>query len=234
MIASRVLHIKPLKINTTTVLVSTPVTRVCVADLASGEGVAKCFPNSVSIIKRNAHSKKITTKVFSNGKLHMTGACSVEEAQAVAIDLVTNRLGVAECTASDLDVNVHMVNASFKVARSFLMEETCNVLVEGQQADGRIKSVTYEKSHHPAINIRLADKKGTILLFRTGSVIITCPGNVFDVYKMCLDLIEGLKKNTFHAATCRASGGRQEPPKKRGRKRKCESEAFYNDLSLIL
>lgn len=195
---------------------------------------SKHFPNSV--ILKATYNKHIVVKVFSTGTFQITGAKNFKSASIASTE--ASRI-VRSLSCSDTDEAtpvpkptfvVQMINGSFRIENHICLEQLYTELSDNK----RIFSMTYEKSDHPAINLKLIDSIGkpvTALIFRTGSVIITGASNFDSLHVMLIDVMALLDSSCSCqyavAAVVKA------PPKKRGRKRKAESDMFYDSVSLL-
>jgi len=197
------------------------------------------FANCV-IIKGtdDVEGKRVATKIFRNGALHMTGATSMDMAFRVAKHCVMSLGLVSTVSRDDITINVQMINASFKVAgKNFMMKEMYESIAGC--GDKRLVSVTFEKEDHPAINMKVVagcqeqKKPSTILMFRTGSVILTgmaCGEQMAKAFGLAIELLTRFRVFTFDVDVADVTCG---VPKKRGRKRKAVTDAFYDDLDLV-
>lgn len=190
------------------------------------------FPNCIIYQHEN-----VAVKVFTNGNIHMTGTKNLLDAQQIALahlKLIKHVLDFPMTYQPKVrHIEIQMINSSFKLGKHVLMDALAQVMAKPNAYSSIIYSATYEKTDHPALNIKLHNvttcKKSTFLLFRTGSVILTGIASIEDlkfVFEKSLELMHYFSRYLI------------EPPpkpvgpiekKKRGRKRK---DDFYKNFVL--
>lgn len=233
-----------LQINTMTMLVETNLNIIPMDTLKSklseevlqmfGTGLKtkKTFSNCI-IFSFTYESRFVAVKMFSNGKLHITGLHCYEHAEAVSLkhmELVKHVLEMGdEYSPKILNVSNHMINASFKLKKCI---DLGNLSKLASTVKENIYSVLYEKTTHPGINIKIHDpdyqsKKITILVFSTGSIILTGMKNLdglrcaFTTFMHLVDLFPQVLKPACFLI---------KEKKKRGRKPKKAKEDFYSSF----
>lgn len=106
-------------------------------------------------------------KVFENGKIHITGTRSLSEACEKTWELFTRVLPAKECEKLVLDHFAHqMINLKFRLHTALVLEE----FVERVRRQG-VYTVFYDPSRYPGVRIKMLC--GTLLIFATGSVLVT-------------------------------------------------------------
>tara|TARA_E500000178_G_C16970587_1_gene730746 strand:- start:454 stop:1356 length:903 start_codon:yes stop_codon:yes gene_type:complete len=161
----------------------------------------------------------VSIKIFPNGKIQVAGLCNIK-ACAYIIRKVSNK---CSCFADKIiisDAKIAMINSDFKLSNSLNLTKFCDILSNYSiQQNGNFLSVIYQPIKYPAINCKFIcdnyleeyckhiDKyshkkkfnyKLSILIFRSGSIIITGGNNLEDylyTYKYLLDLINKNFKN---------------------------------------
>ena len=137
----------------------------------------KSFSNSV-ILKFKGHRNNIAVKIFSNGKLHITGPRSAVE-NLEAIDLVCLVMDVIYKkeigTFKAHDFYVQMVNTDFCINHTLDKDNVHNVLRKHD-----MEAWIPEKHSAVSLKIRIKGRVGinvkdkvTVLIFASGEVIIT-------------------------------------------------------------
>lgn len=126
----------------------------------------KSFYNSVTIRYKDTETRKgRAIKVFRNGNLHVTGYTRVEDAEATGGQI----LGMFEGYERMEEVKIQMMNTCFRIDTEFNMME---LFEEFRQSQHIIK---YDTERHAGLQIKMVcgDRKITVIVFRTGSVLIT-------------------------------------------------------------
>ena len=132
------------------------------------------------------NKRKYAIKVFSNGGLHITGAKSVGEAHKHAINIcqiIDSIIKSTEPPTQVIDYNIQMINTNFKI------EDTAIDLYKlGEVLAFPFK---YDKEQHHALRFKV--ESATVLVFMSGSVIITgskCVENVLKAFECIIDIID--------------------------------------------
>jgi TATA-box binding protein (TBP) (component of TFIID and TFIIIB) len=192
------------------------------------------FPNCI-IFKMHTNSH-VVIKVFSTGTFQITGAKNFYTASIAASEMIRFVEGVLQLDHQPVKTEfvIHMINASFFIGKNIKLEDMYSNVMGMNDPLIDVYSITYEKTDHPAINLklRIATKPITILLFRTGSIIITgVPGfqSMSDAFGLVLQMLNKFQGCLYEKEIVDKSSI---VPKKRGRKRKVESEAFYVSFNL--
>jgi TATA-box binding protein (TBP) (component of TFIID and TFIIIB) len=189
------------------------------------------FPNS--IIFKCTYNKHIVIKAFSTGNFQITGSKNFTSATIAVSEAMRLIVGLTGCTASTSNptFKIQMINGSFKLGKHMRLEQLYNELMNDNNAG--LHSLTYEKNDHPAINLKriFNGKPVTLLIFRTGSVIVTGAHSFISMLTAMKWVME-----MFGRFTCcmYIPVVVVKVPKKRGRKRKVEGEMFYSSANLLL
>ena len=118
------------------------------------------------------------------------------------------------------NVKIAMINSDFKLSNALNLTNLCEILSENSvETNGNLLSIVYQPIKYPAINSKFIcnkylesynnhvykyamkkkfDKTISILIFRSGSIIITGGNDIndyFEVYNYILNLIKSNLKN---------------------------------------
>ena len=109
-----------------------------------------------------------TIKVFSNGRLHVTGAKSLCEAVTFGefFQTLLKQMGMCDGDGKGVavgDVIVNMINMTFQYAYHIDLDKVCGLLGCG---------AIYDQNRHPGVIFKLVGI-GTVIFFRTGAIIMT-------------------------------------------------------------
>lgn len=176
----------------------------------------KTFRNCVTTnFKRTPDRGHISVKVFHNKSIFMAGCTDIN----LAVAMIEELLPEAVVTS----VAIHLMNACLRFAWDIDMLATFEAL------QSRECYVSYDTSIHAAINIKFVKSKigGTILMYRTGSVVMA---GFKDPNHVGLAFV--FLKNLFTQVPL-CSVERVRIPKilkKRGRKSNATKDAFYESL----
>jgi TATA-box binding protein (TBP) (component of TFIID and TFIIIB) len=124
------------------------------------------FTNQCSV-KGEAGGSRFCVKMFRNGKLHVTGARSLAAGIAIVRDVCERLFPLARPVLAGFDVE--MLNLAFHVGTALLLS--------GLQAEARAAGFvsTYSPARYPGL--RVVSPWGTMLVFGSGSVLVTgCRG----------------------------------------------------------
>lgn len=131
-------------------------------------------------------------KVFENGKIHITGTRSLSEACEKTWELFTRVLSTQECEELVLDHFTHqMINLKFRLHAALVLEE----FVERVRGQG-VFTVFYDPSRYPGVRIKMLC--GTLLVFATGSVLVTGAKTPDDLVSMVRFLARCLQERRPH------------------------------------
>lgn len=149
--------------------------------------VKKNFFNQATMTFKDITTKSI--KIFTNGKLQMTGITSLLEGFRVAhriCDLVSR---CTETTIHPVSVNIAMINSDFCIRRRINLIELMSHIKE--------HTCTYDPDTYPGLKLKF--NKVSVFIFSTGSIVITGSNNIshlHDAFRFVTDLI------VEHADTC--------------------------------
>ncbi len=177
-------------------------------------------------------------KLFSNGSLHITGAKSGDDAKDI-IDKVTRVLTCILAAKTPIihkeqSFDVQMINTNFSVDRAINLTALQSVL------KSKYNTTAFTKDKYPGLKFKSTSsenkKKFTTIVFVTGNIIITgarCADAIYDAYEFITNVVENnlgeVELVGYQNAKKRKAG---EPPKKRGRKKKCVTEEFYSNINI--
>lgn len=166
----------------------------------------------------------VSTKIFPNGKVQVAGLTNIKSC-AYIIRKVNNKCKQFfedSKNAKITSVKIAMINSDFKVNSTLNLTLFCAILSKKSvQSNGNFLSIVYQPIKYPAINTKfICDEylqeynhhvykyslkrkfKNTIsiLIFRSGSIIITGGDNINhyeNVYKYFLNIINVNNSNLF-------------------------------------
>jgi TATA-box binding protein (TBP) (component of TFIID and TFIIIB) len=162
----------------------------------------KQFKNCI-IFKISEGVSNISAKIFTNGTIHMTGVKCYKDAFNVTKRIISV-LDLFLGDGNDIVIKSHatqMMNTCFKLRNHFHL---ANAFVAMQAKITGDQMVYYDKQIHAAVKIKQSLKSPSVLLFRTGSVIVAGCKNHNDVLvtaKLFKDLLEAsnFESYTFDA-----------------------------------
>lgn len=176
-------------------------------------------------------------KLFSNGSLHITGAKSGVDTKHImeVIVRVVSLLLDKQVDVVDSSFNVQMINSNFSVQKAI------DLLALQALLKSKYNVVAFTKDKYPGLKFKSGTDEGkskvTTIVFVTGNIIITGSKNslaINDAYQFITTTLEQNLSQVelvgYQNAKKRKAG---EPPKKRGRKKKCVTAEFYSSISLI-
>lgn len=167
------------------------------------------------------HKVIVSVKIFPNGKVQIAGVNTIMSCAYIIrkIYKIIEEYPLEpkkKPTISDLKIS--MINSDFKINHSFNQIEFCKVLSENSiNNGGNFTSIIYQPVKYPAINAKIITKENTedyinhnykfshkkkypkaisVLIFRSGSIIITGGNSIKDyhnVYKYLIELIDNSK-----------------------------------------
>ena len=176
------------------------------------------------------HSKyqeqaNVSIKLFTNGKIQVAG-CKTIRSCAYIIRKAFKRLTESQCFEKEnpfiSDMKICMINTDFKINTTLYQDKLCNILSSNSiHNNGNFLSVVYQPVKYPAINTKfiisdnimdfhehnlkhglrkIYSNKLSILIFRSGSIIITggkSIDNYFEAYKYMLNILKENGKEIF-------------------------------------
>ena len=168
-----------LSISTITFLFITSIASIDIESITSLQ--TSRMRNCVVYKFRISEKRKCAIKIFRNGRLHVTGCNSAQEAERYIKDV----LGTIDPAATIVDFEVQMINSNFAFQCAIDLYELARILEERQEP------FSYNKDHHHALRFK-ADNV-SIMVFMSGSVIITggkTPESLFEAYKKLVCIVE--------------------------------------------
>ena len=145
----------------------------------------------------------VSVKIFPNGKVQVTGLKNIKSC-AYILRKIFNKLTpfFEKDNAFISSVKIAMINSDFKISGIFNLSKFCNLLSNYNiQNNGNFINVIYQPIKYPAINTKFVINKNlpdyyehlykhgikkkyskniSILIFRSGSIIITGGNNIDD------------------------------------------------------
>jgi TATA-box binding protein (TBP) (component of TFIID and TFIIIB) len=154
----------------------------------------------------------VSVKIFPNGKVQIAGLNNIKSC-AYIIRKVHNKckLFYEDLKNSHIsDIKIAMINSDFKLNKALNLTKFCEILSQNSiQSEGNFLSIIYQPIKYPAINTKFIcdsnlneyykhiyqyslkkkfDKTISILIFRSGSIIIT-GGNNIEEYLFTYDYL---------------------------------------------
>lgn len=184
------------------------------------------FYNSLIFNWHTKYQRKtvVSVKIFPNGKVQIAGLANIK-ACAYIMRKVFNKCKdyyESHDTAKISGVKIAMINSDFKVKETLDLINCCDLLSQYSiQSNGNFLSIVYQPIKYPAINTKIIcdkyledynehlykysfKKKYTngisVMIFRSGSIIITGANDINDylfTYKYLLELIKINNKTLF-------------------------------------
>ena len=141
--------------------------------------VKKSFFNQATLTFKDTTTKSI--KIFSNGKLQMTGIPSLIEGIDIAIKIKDIIYRFTQDTIDIKNINVAMINSNFA------FNHTINLT----QLNDSLPSSIYEPDTYPGVKLKKHDF--SIFVFGTGNVVITGGNSLSQLEKAYTYIIENIK-----------------------------------------
>ena len=161
----------------------------------------------------------VSVKVFPNGKVQIAGVNTIKSCayiiRKVMKKLQKFNLDHKEKQPNITNLSIAMINSDFKIINSLNLIDFCKVLSEKTiNKGGNVATIIYQPVKYPAINLKViiesnledynkhlyvySSKKKykktiSVLIFRSGSIIITGGNNIFEyfeMYKYILNIVE--------------------------------------------
>lgn len=131
--------------------------------------IKKTFFNQVTLSYYDVSKKSI--KLFSNGKIQITGITSINESNKV-LEMIIR--WIHEITGEEVEIvksSVCLINCNFSINKRINLTSLQNVLNENNNVIARYNPETY-----PAINMSVYEnekKVYNVFIFSTGNIVIT-------------------------------------------------------------
>ena len=152
-------------------------------------------------VKDGKYTMKVSAKVFPNGKFQFAGFKTMKAITLIPRIMIKMIREVGGLSTDSLmnKPRVIQVNSGFyilKNSREWLIIQPVMaqmlVSIHGIAVGGRVLSVTFKPEKYPGINVKfqscIPDKKITLLIFATGSVLIN-GGCLMEDYKDAYDML---------------------------------------------
>ena len=167
------------------------------------------FFNQITLLMAIDENKKINTKLFTNGSVQMTGSKSISDNLIILNKLIEclKKTYIVDGEEKKLvedpelleisDFKISMINTNFGIGKEINREELLKIIKKDDLPHVKAK---LKPDIHAAINIELLvqDYIVTILVFKTGNIIITGGKNsthINTAYEYIIKLIEDNKSN---------------------------------------
>jgi TATA-box binding protein (TBP) (component of TFIID and TFIIIB) len=149
------------------------------------------FHNQLTLSFNDISKKSI--KIFANGTLHITGPSSYVECSDICSRVLKWIIKYDVTVTSDVHIitqYIPMMNARVITYKPINLVELC----------GRLRCLTdviclYNPDTYPGLNVKILSRRISILIFRTGVMVITGCKRMYDV-RYAYDLITVILKNT--------------------------------------
>jgi len=154
------------------------------------------FHNCV-ILKRHLNHRVIAVKVFSNGKLHLTGTTTMQQALGYGLevmDILKEFTGKEFClkTFNPLLINYRL---KFNVPEGMVL--CLKSMFNFWQKDSDV-TVFFNVEHHPGLRIKLAYNShiSTVLIFESGSVLLNAVVSADELEFVHRYIVESIRRMT--------------------------------------
>jgi len=191
-------------------------------DKLNKKEIKKQFYNQITLLINAVKKYNINMKIFNNGSIQMTGCKDLDHCDIVVGKIIKllkekfyinrkkkfikielsefkkeNELGkfkkeLKKCKNKIrcYDFKIVMINSNFKLGYKINRERLYKVLLSREKED-----VSFEPQIHAAVNFKfeIDGEKATILIFQTGSIVITGAKNLSQIreaYKFINDIIK--------------------------------------------
>lgn len=149
--------------------------------------IKKNFFNQVTLNYQDISKKSI--KIFSNGKLQITGISSSLESHHVVRNVVSWINETLGLDVKCVKTYIGMINSNFSLGSCIDLIKLNRIL----NAEMKVLSI-YNPESYPAINMKyhLEDTRVSVFIFGTGNVVITggkCIKHIHDTYLFIMDVI---------------------------------------------
>lgn len=189
------IKLQPLQICTITVHIKSSLEKIRVVEVNNldltflGTDVeinqTNSFYNSTTIRFKTMEKKKRAIKVFNNGSLHVTGYNNLTE----AIKSGEKVLKLLDDSAVVNTFKIQMMNTCVKSIVGLDLNELTKVFEMTQHI------TSYDVERHPGLKVKVkcGNRYVTLLIFRTGSVLITGvqqPGELLVAFRELVDILD--------------------------------------------
>lgn len=179
-------------------------------------------------------SPKAVVKLFSNGGMHCTGTKNMSSAKEVCARICAAMNPFVNSLRLE-DAAIQMINTNTNIGQPIDLEKAFGLFKLEKNC-----TVSLNRENHSALNIKIKtetmSKPVTALIFTSGSIILIGGNQINDVQGAYIETLLLIDKHIHHIKYAGVYKSKKkvpgEPPKKRGRKRKCDSAEFYDGLML--
>lgn len=160
----------------------------------------------------------VSVKIFPNGKVQIAGVNSIKSC-AYIIRKIHNKISnFCSPEPKITNLNIAMINSDFKLTKILNLINMCEILSKQNiQSGGNFSSIIYQPIKYPAINSKFITdnniqsfhehiyqhshkkkfkKNISILIFRSGSIIITGGNDIDDYYETYMYILNLIKTNS--------------------------------------
>lgn len=152
--------------------------------------IKKNFFNQVTLNFQDISKKSI--KIFSNGKLQITGISSKLESEYVINQIVGWINKTLNLSVQPIKKYIGMINSNFSVGKCIDLISLNKILNENV----KVLSI-YNPESYPAINMKyhIDDTRVSVFIFGTGNVVITGGKSIIHIHKTYNFIIKILNEN---------------------------------------
>ena len=149
--------------------------------------IKKSFYNQVTIQYKDTTTKSI--KLFSNGKLQITGITSLNEASAVGniMETILNKTFEVE-DFKITGIEIGMINTNFSFGQKIDIIQLREIL----NTDPNVH-IDYEPDVYPGLKMKY--NKTSVFIFTTGNVLITGVKTLLEIQEALVYVVENTYKN---------------------------------------
>lgn len=186
------------------------------------------FPNSRALKLVYQGGRKYIL-MFTNGAFQIMGCKKVTDATLI-VDAILRHASYEPVEECDMIADIRMFNSNFS-----LLSHDINTEAFHQKIVQSNKLCTLDRRYHSGVNVpfMIDEKKVAIVVFPKGNIVITGAKTIEQLQKAFMyiaDFMNGLLDSEILQQKQVAVVS--EGPKKRGRKRKAVTDAFYESIVL--
>lgn len=158
------------------------------------------FHNCMILSRTNPVGNNISVKVFSNGKLHLTGVKTIEQAVDVASDILSFVANFTGEISDSTSFTPQLINYRLKV--EFTSEQVlCLKTIYDFVTTRYTFTCLFNNEHHPGVRIKFdfQNHVSTVLIFESGSVLINAVVSAAElvfVYTTLMEIFERMHTET--------------------------------------
>ena len=147
--------------------------------------IKKSFFNQITLNYKDISKKSI--KIFTNGRIHITGLTSYIECNKVSQDVVDVINSILEENIEIVRLKIGMINSNFSCNSNLHLKELNRLL-------GKEYMCRYSPESYPAINLKYSGSV-SIFIFGSGNIVITGSKNIEDLIESYEFINEFINEN---------------------------------------